>query len=70
MANNVKERSKGQTAVCISLSKAQLAGIDARAAALNLSRSQYLALVARKDIMRGGPLLIPSPDAAKPPPGD
>ena len=63
----MKERSKGQTAVCISLSKAQLAEIDARAAALNLSRSQYLALVARKDIMRGGPLLIPSPDAAKPP---
>jgi hypothetical protein len=67
VTNNVKERSKGQTAVCISLSKAQLAEIDARAAALNLSRSQYLALVARKDIMRGGPLLIPSPDAAKPP---
>ena len=63
----VKERSKGQTSICISISKMQLAEIDARAAALNLNRSQYLALVARKDIMRGGPILIPSPDAAKPP---
>jgi hypothetical protein len=63
----VKRRSKGQTSVCISLTKAQLAGIDARAAALNLNRSQYLALVARRDIMRGGALLIPSPDDAKPP---
>ena len=63
----VKERSKGQTSICISISKLQLAEIDARAAALNLNRSQYLALVARKDIMRGGPILIPSPDAAKPP---
>jgi hypothetical protein len=63
----VKERSKGQTSICISISKTQLAEIDARAAALNLNRSQYLALVARKDIMRGGPILIPSPDAAKPP---
>ena len=63
----MKARSKGQTSICISLTKAQLAEIDARAAALNLNRSQYLALVARKDIMRGGPLLIPDPDAAKPP---
>ena len=62
----MKARSKGQTSICISLTKAQLTEIDARAAALNLNRSQYLALVARKDIMRGGPLLIPDPDAAKP----
>jgi hypothetical protein len=63
----VKARSKGQTSICISLATEQLAEIDARATALNLNRSQYLALVARKDIMRGGPLLIPDPDAAKPP---
>ena len=67
LQHDVKRRSKGQTSICISLTKAQLAGIDARAAALNLNRSQYLALVARRDIMRGGPLLIPSPDAATPP---
>ena len=63
----IKERSKGQTAVSISLPKELLDQIDLRAGALGLPRSQYLALVARKDIMMGGAFVIPTADATKPP---
>lgn len=60
----VKTRSPDQTAICISISKELLAQIDARAGSLNLPRSQYLALLALDDVVRGGPLAIP----AAPPP--
>lgn len=49
----------------ISLSEELREQIDARAAALGLPRSQYLAMVARKDVMLGGSLVIPSSDTPK-----
>ena len=58
MPNLVKERSPEQTAISVSLTKEQLAQIDARADSLNLPRSRYLVLVAQHDIARGGPLTI------------
>jgi hypothetical protein len=60
-----KPRSKDQTAVSISLSKGLLAEIDARAKALGLARSQYLAQIARDNIDKGGPLVIPAADATQ-----
>ena len=54
----MKLRSPDQTAISVSLSKSLLADIDARAKALGLSRSQYLAQIARTDIDQGGPLTI------------
>ena len=63
----IKERTQGQTAVSISLAEGLLAQIDARAIARNLSRSQYLALLARNDIMQGSSVTLPTVDAAQPP---
>ena len=61
-----KQRSNDQTAISISLSKGLLAEIDARAKALGLSRSQFLAQIARTNIDQGGPLVIPAVDTAQP----
>ena len=58
MPSLVKERSPEQTAISVSLTKDQLAQIDARADSLNLPRSRYLVLLAQHDIARGGPLTI------------
>ena len=60
-----RERAKGQTAVSISLSQDLLDQIDARAEALGLPRSQYLGLIARKDIMVGGSFVIPTAATVK-----
>lgn len=62
----LKKRSPDRTAISVSLSKELLAEIDGRAGALGLSRSQYLALISRKDIDKGGPLTIPATDADHP----
>ena len=62
----MKKRSPDQCAISVSLSKELLADIDARAKALDLSRSQYLSLIARTDIVQGGPLTIPATDAEHP----
>ena len=52
-----KERSPGQTSVSISLSSDVLAKIDAQAAALGLSRSAYLSLLAHHHVpIPGSPL--------------
>lgn len=51
------------TAVSISLPTALLHQIDERADQLGIPRSQYIALLARKDIVTGGPLTLPAPDA-------
>jgi hypothetical protein len=59
------DRSKGQTAVSISLSQELLKRIDARADALGLPRSQYIAMVVRKDVMLGGSLVVPTANAPK-----
>ena len=51
------------TAVSISLPTALLRQIDERADQLGIPRSQYLALLARNDIVTGGPLTLSAPDA-------
>lgn len=54
----MKARSPDQTAISVSLSKSLLADIDRRAEQLGLSRSQFLAQIARTNIDQGGPLVI------------
>lgn len=56
----VKPRSMGQTAISISMAGSLLDAIDSRASNLGLNRSQYLAMLARNDIARGGELTISS----------
>ena len=51
----------------ISLPKALLRQIDARAERLGIPRSQYLALIARRDILIGGSLTLSDADPAHPP---
>ena len=62
-----KASKYSQTAVTISLPKSLLRQIDARADRLNIPRSQYLALIARRDIRIGGSLTLSPSDAASPP---
>ena len=54
----VKKRSRGQTAVSFSVEKALLAQIDERAARVGLSRSTYLAALARADLAKKGELVL------------
>jgi hypothetical protein len=54
-----KKRSKGQTAVSFSVEKTLLAQIDERAASFGLSRSTYLASLARADLAKKGELILP-----------
>jgi hypothetical protein len=56
-----------QTAVSISLPKELLRQIDARADRLGIPRSQYLALIARRDILIGGSLTLSPADTGHPP---
>jgi len=51
------------TAVSVSVPKALLVDIDKRAAALELTRSQYLILLARQDLRELGPLIVRSSHA-------
>jgi hypothetical protein len=53
-----KPRTPGQTAVSISLPEKLLLDIDARADALNINRSQYLAALARNDLSARGILTL------------
>ena len=62
-----KASKYSQTAVTISLPKGLLRQIDARADRLNIPRSQYLALLARRDILIGGSLTLSPADASNPP---
>jgi len=55
----VKKRSRGQTAVSFSVDKTLLVQIDERAASFGLSRSTYLASLARADLARKGELVLP-----------
>lgn len=55
---SVPQRSPDQTAISVSIGKELLVKIDARAASLGLSRSQYLANLARHDVLSGGDLLL------------
>lgn len=62
------QRAPDQTAISVSIGKELLAKIDLRASALGISRSQYLANLARADVARGGDLVLKeefssSPDA-------
>ena len=54
----VKKRSRGQTAVSFSVEKSLLAQIDARATSFGLSRSTYLASLARADLAKKGELVL------------
>jgi hypothetical protein len=56
-----------QTAVSVSLPKSLLRQIDQRADSLGIPRSQYLAMLARRDIVTGGAFFLPATDKAKPP---
>jgi hypothetical protein len=67
MPGNAKERSPDQTAISVSISKDLLTLIDARARYFSLSRSRYLAVLAQQDLTKGGPLVMPAPDATQPP---
>jgi hypothetical protein len=49
------------TAISISLPTVLLRQIDDRADQLGIPRSQYIALLARADIVTGGPLTLPAP---------
>ena len=62
----MKERSKGKTAVSISLTQDLLDQIDARAEDLELPRSRYLAAIAQIDIARGGPITISTQNDSRP----
>ena len=52
------QRAPDQTAISVSIGKELLTRIDVRAQALGLSRSQYLAQLARNDVARGGDLVL------------
>ena len=56
----MKARSQKQIAISISLSKSLLSEIDARAKAMGMSRSHYLAVIARLDINDGTNLNDPA----------
>jgi metal-responsive CopG/Arc/MetJ family transcriptional regulator len=64
-----KRRSPGQTAISFSIEKNLLAQIDERAAKIGLSRSTYLAALARADLAKRGDLILqeqePLPKAKK-----
>lgn len=51
----MKPRSPGQTATSFSCEETLLRRIDDRARSLNMNRSQYLAALARRDLVEGGP---------------
>jgi len=55
------------TAISISLPTVLLRQIDERADQLGIPRSQYIGLLARKDIVTGGPLSLPVADPDKAP---
>ena len=64
------QRKPDQTAISVSMSKALLEQLDARAAALGLNRSQYLTQLARRDVAEKGSLTLhESPKVNLPPDG-
>lgn len=64
----MKPRSPGQTATSFSCEETLLRRIDDRARSLNMNRSQYLAALARRDLVEGGPLILQESLPAPPPP--
>lgn len=52
------QRKPDQTAISVSMPKALLADIDARCSRLGLKRSEYLASLARNDLVAGGELIL------------
>lgn len=52
------QRAPDQTGISVSMAKSLLSQIDARAAKLGLTRSQYFAHLARNDLAEGGGLMI------------
>lgn len=58
-------RGEDQTAISVSMKRSLLTQVDARAAALGLNRSQYLAQLARQDIAAKGVLVLKEEQAPK-----
>lgn len=54
-----KPRSPGQIAFSVSMEERLRDEIDARSESLGLNRSQYLAILARRDLATGGGMTIP-----------
>lgn len=52
------QRKPDQTAISVSMPKALLADIDARCSRLGLKRSEYLASLARNDLVAGRELVL------------
>jgi metal-responsive CopG/Arc/MetJ family transcriptional regulator len=52
------QRAKGQTAISVSLPKELLEEVDRRAGLLGLTRSGYLASLARADLVAGGDFVL------------
>lgn len=55
---SIKPRSPGKTAISVSMTVELLEKLDARAESLGLNRSQYLAQLARADLVSGGALTL------------
>ena len=55
----LKERSKDQTAISVSLPKPVLSQIDQRAKDLGVGRSRYLVWLAQHDLAKGGEMTVP-----------
>lgn len=53
-----KARSAGQTAISVSMPKAMVEEIDARAERLGLNRSQYLLQLAKQDLEERSPIVL------------
>ena len=54
----VKKRTPGNIAISISMTQGLLDDVDKRAAALGLNRSQFFALLAKRDIEERGPMVL------------
>lgn len=61
-----KPRSPGNIAFSVSMTQELLVEIDSRAKALGLNRSQYLALLARRDVTEKGAMIIQETSTPKP----
>lgn len=59
-----KPRSAGQTATSFSCEETLLQRIDERARSLHMNRSQYIAALARRDLVEGGPLVLHETETA------
>ena len=62
-----KRRTPGQTATSFSCEETLLKAIDERAHSLGMNRSQYLAALARKDLVERQPFTLHEKQSGSPP---